>query len=442
MSETQQAVTAAGNGAAAPPPALAERGMTLPQWRVLKDAIFPGASKEAIFMAVDYCKARNLDVFKRPVHIVSVWNSAARANVETVWPGIAELRTTAMRTKKYAGCDPAEFGPINDLTFRGSVKGKEGWSDKTVTLNIPEWCQITLYRLVDGKRVAFPGPRVYWLETYASFGRAKSDDDLAMPNTMWQRRVMGQLEKCAEAGALRKAFPEELGGDLTADEMAGQHIGPDNAKDITGASETPARPTRSDFTENGDPAPAAAQTGMDAVVVAGQASAEPLYALYDNSGELVGELPPAKWADELTAMLRTHHKSGDIASFDTVWDNAVETLADMAKAGTLGNPEDVREIHDQLRAQLERHKAPAANGQDTIAAHIFADTAEAETFIAEITPAINGAASKPALDAVLQGNLAKLEGLKKEGRWGTEQAATIETLRAGRAAHLSRHAAA
>ena len=39
---------------------------------------------------------------------------------------------------------------------------------------------------------------------------------------MWANRPVGQLEKCAEAGALRRAFPEEIGNALTAEEMDGQ----------------------------------------------------------------------------------------------------------------------------------------------------------------------------------------------------------------------------
>ena len=68
-----------------------------------------------------------------------------------------------------------------------------------------------------GKERSFVGPKVYWLEAYAKW--ADTDE----PNEMWSNRPVGQLEKCAEAGALRRAFPEEIGNALTAEEMEGQH---------------------------------------------------------------------------------------------------------------------------------------------------------------------------------------------------------------------------
>ena len=37
---------------------------------------------------------------------------------------------------------------------------------------------------------------------------------------MWQKRPRGQLDKCAEAAALRGAFPEEIGDEFTSDEGA------------------------------------------------------------------------------------------------------------------------------------------------------------------------------------------------------------------------------
>ena len=68
-------------------------------WKALVEAIYPNAETAvAIVMALSYCRARNLDPFKRPVHIVPMWSSVAGKMIERVWPGISELRTTAFRT--------------------------------------------------------------------------------------------------------------------------------------------------------------------------------------------------------------------------------------------------------------------------------------------------------------------------------------------------------
>ncbi len=194
-------------------PAIQERfGVDQAGWRALTDAIWPAAkTADAVVLALSYCKARNLDPFKRPVHIVPVWSKEAGRLIESVWPGIGELRTTAFRTGLYAGRDQPEYGPDVEETLDG------------VKMRYPEWCAITVYRLSkSGERMPYPGPRVYWAETYATAKR-----DTTAPNEMWRRRPHGQIEKCAEAAALRAAFPEELGNDYTAEEMAGQVIDPD-----------------------------------------------------------------------------------------------------------------------------------------------------------------------------------------------------------------------
>jgi phage recombination protein Bet len=185
-------------------------GISPGDWRALVDAIYPSAkTTEAIELALTYCRARKLDPFKRQCHIVPIWDSKQGREVETVWPGIAELRTTAVRTGQHAGFDEALFGPDETRTFKGEVGKRE--VEKTVTF--PAWCRITAYRLVDGQRVPFPGPKVWYLETYATMG--KSD----VPNEMWETRPRGQLEKCAEAAALRRAFPEEVGSDYIPEEV-------------------------------------------------------------------------------------------------------------------------------------------------------------------------------------------------------------------------------
>lgn len=182
---------------------LAARGLTAQQWDVLRLAIFPNASSvESVLLAVDYCKARGLDIMKKPVHIVPVWSSRHNKMIDTVWPGINEIRTTAMRSRVCAGRDATEFGPDKTATLSG------------VEVTFPEWAQVTVYRMVDGQRCAFFGPKVFWLEAYATADR-KTD----APNAMWKDRPRGQLDKCAEAAAWRCAFPEEIGNDIAVDEI-------------------------------------------------------------------------------------------------------------------------------------------------------------------------------------------------------------------------------
>lgn len=207
-------------------PAIEERfGVDRASWKALTEAIYPQAkTTDSVVMALSYCRARKLDPFKRPVHIVPMWSSAANGYVETVWPGISELRTTAFRTGQYAGCDETDFGPTVERTFTGRVKQGNDWRDKSVTLSFPEWARITVYRDLNGRTCKFVGPKVKWTEAYAAVGNSE------LPNDMWEGRSEGQLEKCAEAAALRKAFPEELGNMLSAEEMEGRRLAEGGAR--------------------------------------------------------------------------------------------------------------------------------------------------------------------------------------------------------------------
>lgn len=185
-------------------PAVEERfGIDRASWKALVEAIFPNAtSVESVILALSYCRARNLDPFKRNVHIVPIWNKELGCLVDTIWPGIGELRTTAFRTGEYAGRSETEFG--------ADITAKVG----NVEMTYPEWARVSVFRMIKGQRVEFSGPRVYWIETYAT---AKRTDD--SPNEMWRDRPRGQIDKCAEAAALRAAFPEEIGGDYAHDEI-------------------------------------------------------------------------------------------------------------------------------------------------------------------------------------------------------------------------------
>lgn len=205
-------------------PAIArEYELSPASWRVLVETVFPAAkSIEAVLTALAYCKARNLDIFKRPVHIVPMWNTQKRGYVETVWEGIASVRTTASRTGAYAGIDAVEYGGTIRRVFKGTKdtyeRGqKTGTEVFEKTVDFPEWASVVVYRMVGNRRCAYHA-KVYWEETYGTMG--KTD----VPNDMWGRRPFGQIDKCVEAAALRKAFPEELGSTYTADEMEGHTI--------------------------------------------------------------------------------------------------------------------------------------------------------------------------------------------------------------------------
>lgn len=193
--------------------------LTFAQWGVLVDSTFPSAKTvEGVLLAVNYCRARKLDIFKRPVSIVPMWSAKLRREVETVWPGIGEAQITASRTQAWAGMDEAVFGPDITEQFRGSRRD-EGGHNTAVTEEVtyPEWCKFTVYRMVQGVRCPFT-VRVFWKETYSRMGSRNSK----LPTDVWIRRPKSQLEKCAKAAALRAAFPEEVS--YVAEEMEGRTL--------------------------------------------------------------------------------------------------------------------------------------------------------------------------------------------------------------------------
>lgn len=205
---------------------LNRRGVSKQEFQILSEVIFPEVAKaESILLAFDYCKYRKLDIFKRPVHIVPVWNKKKGCMVDTIWPGIAETRITAHRTGLYAGCKAAEFGPRIEHTFSKGSK-----------LTFPQWCRITVQKVVtiNGKQEIrdFVGPEVEWLEEYANEGR-NSD----APNAMWSSRPKGQLEKCAETAALKRAFPEECGDAIEHSAALEVAAGPSMADTVASVEE-------------------------------------------------------------------------------------------------------------------------------------------------------------------------------------------------------------
>lgn len=203
-------------------PALVERSVSQAIWNTLTTSVFPGAKPESVIAAIDYCQARGLDVLQKPVHIVpmqvKVGNNKSWRDV--VMPGIGLYRIQANRAGTFAGVDEPEFGPEQTETFvtaGGNDDFGQKRKDRTFTMSYPLWCKVTVYKIVAGQRCAFT-VKEFWKENYATAGGWTEE-----PNAMWKKRPHGQLAKCAEAQALRKAFPEIDAGP-TAEEMEGKEI--------------------------------------------------------------------------------------------------------------------------------------------------------------------------------------------------------------------------
>lgn len=193
-------------------PAVVARGISEATWSALQNSIFPGAKTESILMAVDYCDAKQIDIMLKPVHLVpmSVKDSAT-GNYgfrDVVMPAIGLYRIQSDRTGNCMGHDEPVFGPEITRDFID----KNG---KTVQHTFPEWCAYTVKKLVHGQVVSYTA-KERWLENYAvDSGKSTA------PNSMWIKRSYGQIAKCAEAQALRKAWPE-IGQTPTAEEMEGK----------------------------------------------------------------------------------------------------------------------------------------------------------------------------------------------------------------------------
>lgn len=199
---------------------------------VLESSLYPGAQLHSIKAVLSWCRANGMDPMTKPVHIVPM--SVKKAGTkdyewrDVIMPGIETYRTKAARTQAYAGIAAINYGETKKLRI------------DEFELEYPEWCEVIVLRLVGGEPRTFSSGRVRWLESYATAGK-----DTTKPNAMWKKRAFGQLEKCAEALALRRGFPESIGAELTMEELAGKTLDDgvtiDNATgEITPKIKTPA----------------------------------------------------------------------------------------------------------------------------------------------------------------------------------------------------------
>ncbi len=146
------------------------------------------------------CQRTGLDPFARQIYLIGRWDTKAGREVFRPQTGIDGYRIVAQRTVERTR---QSFGYEDSLWC-----GEDGkWTDVWLSADPPAAAKVTVLR--DGKR--FPAI-ARWSE-YVPLGKNGN------PTGLWVKRHAAQLEKCAESLALRKAFPNDMAGVYTSEEM-------------------------------------------------------------------------------------------------------------------------------------------------------------------------------------------------------------------------------
>lgn len=160
--------------------------------QLIKDTVAKGATDLELKLFLHAARRTGLDPLMKQIYAVKRWSSRENRDVMTIQTGIDGYRLIADRTERYAGSD--------DPVFEVTENGKQ-----------PTKATVTVYKLIGNLKCAFSSS-ARW-EEYVQRGR----DGQAFE--MWKRMPFLMLGKCAEALALRKAFPAELSGIYTTEEM-------------------------------------------------------------------------------------------------------------------------------------------------------------------------------------------------------------------------------
>jgi phage recombination protein Bet len=172
------------------------------QRRLIKDVLMKDGSDQEVAFFFQVAERLKLDPFKRQIHAMKRWDNNLRREVIVFMVSIEGLRSIASRCKTSDGQD----------AYAGSSKPRFTY-DKDGHL---ESAEVTVYRMVQGHPREFTA-EVFYSEcvqnrnVYQGSGNNKQKVG-EEPNSFWLKRPKGQLAKCSEAQALRKAFPEETGG--------------------------------------------------------------------------------------------------------------------------------------------------------------------------------------------------------------------------------------
>ena len=171
---------------------------------LLKRTVCQGSTDDEFRLFVHVAQRSGLDPFARQIHAVKRWDGKLKRDTMVIQTGIDGYRSTAERTREYAGSDEATFEAC-DCQNADSPPGH------------PKVARVVVHRLLPNGHMVDQTGIARWHELKPAHTKGQFANEYL--DAMWWRMPFNQLAKCAEANGLRIAFPRVLGGVYIEEEM-------------------------------------------------------------------------------------------------------------------------------------------------------------------------------------------------------------------------------